>query len=147
MISVNSFMSCVQENRRIVAAVLCVCLLMALCLSITPAMADPTTPTTPNTGNATDTIERAVESGAEKIYNLMRAIVIPIIIVMIAWAGLQFAIGGAKGTESAMKIFKGCCGAVIFVVFAPIIGQGIGNMFKDSGSGTFDSFNSLDNLP
>lgn len=141
MSKLSSALSFVQENRRVVSAVLCVCLLLMLFMSSTPVFAAEDENT--NTETGTSAIENAVNEGAQKIYNLMRAIVIPIIIVLIAWAGLQFAIGGAKGTESAMKIFKGCCFSVIFVVFAPIIANEIGNWFKDSGGGDLSNYNPL----
>lgn len=141
MSKLSSALSFVQENRRVVSAVLCVCLLLMLFMSSTPVFAAEDEKT--NTETGTSAIENAVNEGAQKIYNLIRAIVIPIIIVFIAWAGLQFAIGGAKGTENAMKIFKNCCYSVVFVVFAPIIANEIGNWFKDSGSGNISNYNPL----
>ena len=88
-------------------------------------------------------IENIVNVTATEIYNVMRAIVIPIVICFIAYAGLLFLVGGSKGTESARKILISCVAAVVFVVFAPIIGQYLGNQFKSYGSGGLDQYNPL----
>lgn len=131
-----------KEAARILSMVLCLCLCLCFVMISTMDVAF-----CENSGadlsEGIGQLETIVNVTASEIYNVMRAIVIPIVICFIAYAGLLFLVGGSKGTESARKILISCVAAVIFVVFAPIIGQYIGNQFKDYGNGDFSQYNPL----
>ena len=91
-----------------------------------------------------DTIEGVINLGATEIYGIMRAVVIPVVICFVAYAGLLFLAGGTQGTDKARKVLIGCFASVMFVAFAPIVGQQIGNWVKDSYAGDLSGYNPLD---
>lgn len=135
---------CSKDACRLLTMVLCMCLCLSMFLAtnLEVAYCDPTEAT--EAGESIDKIQDIVTTGADKIYNIIRAIVIPIVIVFIAWAGILFLIGGSKGTEKARTIFIGCAAAIVFVAFAPVIGNEVGGWFKDSGTGPISDYNPLD---
>lgn len=97
---------------------------------------DPTTSVAEDIGDA-------VEDVTENIYSTMRKIVIPICIVVIAAAGFYFVLGGSQGTEKARKVIIGAVVFLILVVFAPVIGKSLGDMFSSQGAGEWGGYNPL----
>ena len=81
---------------------------------------------------------------ASAIYQLIRSIITPCVCLAFAAAGLMFLFGGNQGTEKAKKIMLGACAGMILVVFAPVIGQFLGEQFQDQGSGDLSKYNPLD---
>ena len=122
-------------NKRIFALCLCFCLCMFAATNINVAFC---------TAGAMDAIKNAVYQGAGHIYSLMRVVVIPLVVVAVAWAGLQFLFFGSRGTENGKKILMGCAAAVVVVVCAPIIGNLLGSWFANIGTGDLSGYNPLD---
>lgn len=94
-------------------------------------------------GDGLSAVEGAVNSGASKVYGLMRAVVIPVAIVFLGAAGIMFLSGQPRSIDQAKKIVLYCFIGVAFVACAPLIGQEFGNWFKDTGSDDFSSYNPL----
>lgn len=93
--------------------------------------------------DAAESIGAAVDDVTDNIYQTMREVVIPICIVVIAAAGFYFVFGGNQGTEKARKVIIGAAVFLILVVFAPVIGKSLGEMFSSQGSGEWSSYNPL----
>lgn len=130
-----------NEVIRVLAAFLCLCLCLTVALTSNLQVAFCTGN---NATGIADTIEGVVNLGATEIYGVMRAIIIPIVVCFIAYAGLLFLAGGTQGTDKARKVCIGCFAAVMFIAFAPIIGQQVGNWVADSFSGDLKDYNPLD---
>lgn len=94
-------------------------------------------------GGGLSAVEEAVNSGASKVYSLIRAIVIPVVIVLVGAAGIMFLSGQPRATDQAKKIILYCFIGVAVVACAPLIGQEFGNWFKDTGTSDFSSYNPL----
>ncbi|HIT33423.1 MAG TPA: hypothetical protein IAC31_02175 [Candidatus Faecousia intestinigallinarum] len=94
-------------------------------------------------GQAGDAIVNAVSYGSYQVYLVMRAVVIPLCIVVLAWAGLLFLGGGNNGPVAAKKMFLACFAAVVFVTCAPMLGDALGSVFADFGNGDFSNYNPL----
>lgn len=95
------------------------------------------------TDAAADAISNAVNQMATKIYQTMRSIITPIVIVAFGFAGFQFLMGGAQGTEKARKTMIGSCIGLAIVIFAPLFGQAIATWFAASGGGDLSQYNPL----
>lgn len=131
-----------KEVTRFLSVFLCVCL--CLMLFLTAGMDVAFCAEEGDAASGIDAIEDVVTLAAGKIYQIIRAVIIPIVIVAIAYAGLSFLVGGSRGTETARKYMIGSFIAIILVVFAPIIGNEVGKWFSSYGSDTFNSYNPLD---
>ena len=90
-----------------------------------------------------DTIQQAFSNTTKKIYDVMRAVIIPCCIVALGFAGFNFIAGGNQGGEKARKTVIGVCCAVFFVVFAPVIMNTIGGFVSTDGAGNWDGYNPL----
>ena len=137
-------------KKKAVVRYLSVFLCLFLCLSMVlvsnaQVAFCKTTETEPDKEAASmaGTIEGVINLGATEIYGIMRAIIIPIVICFIAYAGLLFLAGGTQGTDKARKIFIGCFCAIMFVAFAPVIGNQVGGWVADSYGGDLGSYNPL----
>ncbi len=131
--------SAIQFLVFVCCAVMFVCMFMATNIGIAYC-ADETTPATPN---AADVLVSAITDGTQQVYNMIRAITIPILIVTITFAGVSFLIGGRNGTENARKIAIGSFVGVVIIVFAPVLGQTVGSWFANVGTGDFSEYNPL----
>lgn len=80
---------------------------------------------------------------ADLIYIAILSLVTPLVILAFAIAGLQFFFGGNQGTEKAKKWIFGALAGFVLVVFAPQIGQFLGNSFAGYWSGSLSDYNSL----
>lgn len=129
------------RSFRFLAILLCLCICTVGVMAASADVAYCTSATTP--ADPGDAIQGAVTMGAQEIYKVMRAIVIPIVILFFGYAGLMFLCGGTKGTEAARKICFGCFAAVAFVTCAPLIGQALGTWFQNTGNGGLDQYNPL----
>ena len=130
-----------KEVTRFLSISLCVCLCLMLFLT---AGMDVAFCAEDDASAGIDAIEDVVTLAAGKIYQIIRAVIIPIVIVAIAYAGLSFLVGGSRGTETARKYMIGAFIAIILVVFAPIIGNEVGKWFSSYGSDSFNNYNPLD---
>lgn len=92
-------------------------------------------------GEAANAIEQAVTTTATQIYKTMRAIITPLVICSFAYAGFLFFLGGSQGTEKARKVAVTSLIGLVFVIFAPEIGQAIATWFKGSGGDDLSNFN------
>lgn len=130
---------------RVLAMVMCLMMAMSVMLFSTSTVAycaDETTPADP-TQNAANAITEGVEKMANQIYTTMRAIATPITACIFAYAGFQFLIGGAQGTEKARKACFAGVGGLALIVFAPLIAQAVATWIKDSGTGDLGDYNPL----
>ena len=80
---------------------------------------------------------------ASQLYVTIRGVIIPVIIVCVAYAGICAITGGSKGVDQCISILKKCFVAVVIVAFAPLIGQQIGNWVSNSGTGDLGNYNPL----
>ena len=63
-------------------------------------------------GEAATNIQEAFSKMTKKIYDVMRAVIIPCCIVALGLAGFQFLFGGTKGAEKARTVVIGVIAAV-----------------------------------
>lgn len=70
-----------------------------------------------------DIITNSVEDVATETYKGARAIISPLCIVALAFAGFQFIVGGQRGADMARKTVIACLFAIAFVGFAPMLIQ------------------------
>lgn len=144
--STPCFLNKKKEALRILSVFLCLCLCLTMVMAgnIQVAFCEDTEEGDKDTSSIADTIEGIVNLGATEIYGIMRAIIIPIVICFIAYAGLLFLGGGTQGTDKARKVCIGCFAAIMFVAFAPIIGNQVGGWVADSYDGDLGAYNPLD---
>lgn len=90
-----------------------------------------------------NTIQGAVSGVTEKIYDIMRAVIVPCCIVAFGFAGFQFIFGGNQGAEKARKVVFASGAAIGFVVFAPLVVNTIAGMVENSGTNDWGSYNPL----
>lgn len=135
---------------RVLALVMCLMMAMSAMMLGTSTVAycaDETTvatnPASPSTQAAANNIATSVEQMAGMIYTTMRAIATPITIIVFTYAGFQFLVGGASGTEKARKAcFAGIFGLAL-VAFAPVLGQAVASWLVNSFDGDLGSYNPL----
>lgn len=134
-----------NRNDAVLLRTIALMLCCIMCCSIfvmgntSLALCAPTDPT----NSVAEDIGGAVEDVTENIYSTMRKVVIPICIVVIAAAGFYFVLGGSQGTEKARKVIIGAVIFLVLVVFAPVIGKSLGDMFSEQGAGEWGSYNPL----
>lgn len=92
---------------------------------------------------AASAIQEAINDGAEQVITVMRAIVTPICIILIAFAGFQFLIGGQQGTEKARKTLMAAALGIAVVLLAPLFGQALATWFADAMQGDLSNYNPL----
>ena len=88
-------------------------------------------------------ITDAVNNITNNIYKIARAVVVPISIVALAFAGFQFLIGGNQGAEKARKVVIGCVCAIGFVVFAPMVVKTVAGYVSGEGTNNIKDYNPL----
>jgi predicted cobalt transporter CbtA len=98
---------------------------------------------TPSTEAAANTIADSVEEMAGWVYVSMRAIATPITIIVFAYAGFQFLVGGASGTEKARKAVFAGIGGLALVAFAPVLGNAVAGWLVNSFDGDLGNYNPL----
>lgn len=106
---------------------------------------DPTAPANAatTTTNISNIFISMLTDMASQLYITIRGVVIPVIIVCVAYAGICAVTGGSKGVDQCVSILKKCFIAVVIVAFAPLIGQQIGNWVANSGTGDLGQYNPL----
>lgn len=126
-----------KQMTQIITIALCVFLFVGMFMlaSTTAAFCDDE-----DLGN---TIQGAVSGVTEKIYSIMRAVIVPCCIVALGFAGFQFIFGGNQGAEKARKVVFASGAAIGFVVFAPLVVNTIAGMVKTSGKDDWDNYNPL----
>jgi amino acid transporter len=136
---------------RVLALVMCLMMAMSTMMLGTTTVAycadenSPATtgPASPSTQAAANSIASSVEQMAGMIYTTMRAIATPITIIVFTYAGFQFLVGGASGTEKARKAcFAGIFGLAL-VAFAPVLGQAVASWLVNSFDGNLGNYNPL----
>lgn len=88
------------------------------------------------------TIEQGIASGAEDVYDVVKAVATPIAVAFFAWAALKALFGGEKGMETAKKTFFICGAGIALVWLAPVVVkqiQGWFNAIGDQGVFTINS--------
>ena len=133
-----------KQMTQIITIALCVFLFVGMFMLATTTSAFCTSG---NTGNVGNDIKTAVSQVTEKIYDIMRAVIVPCCIVALGFAGFQFIFGGSQGAEKARKVVFASGAAIGFVVFAPMVVNTIAGMVKNSGTDNWDTYNPLDNTP
>ena len=128
-----------KRNLNAILSVIC----CVLCLSIfmlgtaTVAYCDDVT------DEAAAAISTAITEMSTKIYQTMRSIITPLTIIAFAFAGFQFLLGGAQGTEKARKTAIGAGIGLAVVIFAPVFGQAVATWFSSNGQGDLSGYNPL----
>lgn len=140
-----------KEITRFLALTMCLFLCVSMwmiCNMNTAFCADPTTTTTPSTNTSTmaKSISDVITLGASKIYSIFRAIVIPIVIAIIGYAGLLLLGGSAQSMTKAKTVLIYCFIGTVLIVFAPLIGNEVGGWLNSSStySGDLKDYNPLD---
>lgn len=90
-----------------------------------------------------DAIQAGINAMATQIYTVIRQVAVPITIVIFAVAGVQFLIGGAKGTEKARTTVFAGVGGLCIIIFAPVFGQAVATWFAGIGTGDLSNYNPL----
>lgn len=132
--------------QSIVSMMLC-CLLVLSCFMFLSTETAFCTGADANAGGGTSdaasNIQNAVTDGTNQIFQVMRAIVTPICIVLIGFSGFQFLLGGQQGTEKARKTLVAAGLGIAVVLLAPLFGQAIATWFADSASGDLSQYNPI----
>ncbi len=127
---------------RVLAFVLCMMMAMSTMMFSTSTVAYCADEAAA-TETAANNIANSVEQMAGWIYQTMRAIATPITIVIFAYAGIQFLVGGSQGTEKARKAcFSGIFGLAL-IAFAPVLGQAVATWLVGSFDGNLGNYNPL----
>ena len=131
---------------RVLALVMCLMMAMSTMMLGTSTVAycaDENIAVTPSTETAANTIADSVEEMAGWVYVSMRAIATPITIIVFAYAGFQFLVGGASGTEKARKAVFAGIGGLALVAFAPVLGNAVAGWLVNSFDGDLGNYNPL----
>lgn len=135
------------ETKKTIHVKQMLCMVMCCVLILSVFMLGTASVAMCTGSNATTSAATAIEDGinemANQIYKTMRSIITPITIIGFAWAGFQFLLGGAQGTEKARKILMGSAIGLALVVFAPLFGQAVATWFASSGTGDLSDYNPL----
>lgn len=150
---INTYLPTKKEIYRFlaIAMILCLCIPVFMLGSMEVAYCDPTSPTTATGGSGSsastmaDSISGIVTLGASKIYSIFRAILIPIVIVLLGYNGLLLLGGSTQSINNAKKNLILILVGSIFIVFAPVIGQEVGTWLNNSSgyAGDLNSYNPL----
>ena len=79
-----------------------------------------------------DSIQSGISSGANSAYGVMKAVILPIAALALAWCGFKALFGGQKGMEEAKKYALIIIVVVAIVYLAPIIIEQVGGWFANS---------------
>ena len=83
---------------------------------------------------ATDSIGAAVGSGMQSVYNVLKAVAIPVAVIAFAVCAYYIFVSGEKGMEKAKKIAIYTIIGIAIVFLAPLIIENVTGWF--SGLGT-----------
>ena len=81
---------------------------------------------------ADDGIVSNIASGMGEMFQILRAIVIPVAVIALVFAGYQVLMGGEKGMETAKKTVVSIIVAVALVMVAPLILEQVAGWFGDA---------------
>lgn len=118
-----------RTNRimRIICIFCTVAMMVALCLCT--AFADPET--------TTSSISSGITGGAEQLFNIMEAVVVPIAAVCFAWNAFKVFFGGERGMEQAKRNILIIVIVLALVFLAPLIIKEVSKWFN-GGKGTWN---------
>ena len=85
-------------------------------------------------GNA---IQNGIKSGAQQLYSVMTAVILPIGAICFAWNAFKALFGGERGMEQAKKNMLTIVIVLALVYLAPVIITQIGGWFSPSSSWSF----------
>lgn len=107
----------------------------AYCMIVTamPVLAAGTT----GTGGA---IEEGIKAGAQSIWTIIRAVVLPLAAVALAICAVKILWGGQRAAEEAKGTAIKIVIAVALVLLAPALVDVVGSWFKNKSSWSFNSF-------
>lgn len=130
-----------RQIRSIISMVMCCVMMLSvfMFLNVNTAFCSGTGAAT----SAGENIQNAVNDGANEVITVMRAIVTPICIILIAFAGFQFLIGGQQGTEKAKKTLMAAGLGIAVVLLAPLFGQALATWFADAAGEDLSTYNPL----
>lgn len=113
--------SLTQKQKRVII-LLCFAAVVLFLLTM-PAFAS----------NTTTTIETEIKNGTQSIYDLFKAILAPIAVIMVAWNVYKALFLGDRGMESAKKgvLIVLCVVAVVYL--APVIVTTVSGWFSSIG--------------
>lgn len=81
---------------------------------------------------AAESIQAGVASGADSLYKVMKAVILPIAALALAWCGFKAIFGGQKGMEEAKKYALIIVVVIAVVYLAPLIVSQVGGWFSNS---------------
>ena len=87
---------------------------------------------TNNASGAANSIQQGVSNGADSLYSVMKAIILPIAALALAWCGFKAIFGGQKGMEEAKKYALIIVVVIAVVYLAPLIVSQVGGWFSNS---------------
>lgn len=148
---IKAYLPCKKEIASFLAIALCLCLCLSVFMLTNLDVAFCEDPTTGgNSGSAASNMANSISGiitlGSSKIYSIFRAILIPILVIILTYNGALLLGGGPQSVEKAKKNMVLAFVGSILIVFAPLIGNEIGKWLNDSSSysGNLGDYNPLD---
>lgn len=89
-------------------------------------------------GGPTETIEGAVKTGAQKLFDILKAVSIPVGIVAVGYCFFQLILGSERDYDKLKKRLLAIIIAYIGIFFAPAIVIQIRDWFSGVGDGAWD---------
>ena len=118
-----------QVNMRRLMQILCMVMAMMIVFSMLSVCAFATD----GTSDAGDAIEKGIKNGTEKIYNIIKAVVTPIAVVILALNVVKMLMGSEREIQSAKHMALICIIAIAVVWLAPAIISQVASWFSSSG--------------
>jgi hypothetical protein len=145
---IRSYLPSKKEIAGFLAISLCLCLCLSVFMitNLDVAFCENTSSGNSAASTMANSISGIITLGSSKIYSIFRAILIPILVIIITYNGLLLLGGGPQSVEKAKKSMVLAFVGAILIVFAPLIGNEIGKWLNDSSSysGNLGDYNPLD---
>lgn len=144
---IKSYLPSKKEIASFLAVAMCLCLCLSVFMITNLDVAFCENTSGSSTANSmANSISGIITLGSSKIYSIFRAILIPILVIILTYNGILLLGGGPQSVEKAKKNMVLAFVGSILIVFAPLIGNEIGKWLNDSSSysGNLGDYNPLD---
>lgn len=147
---IKTFLPTKKEVSCFLVIALCLCLGLSVFMfsNVEVAFCENTTSSSGGSGTTSmaNSISGIITLGSSKIYSIFRAILIPILIIIVTYNGLLLLGGGPQSVEKAKKNLILSFVGSILIIFAPLIGKELGDWLNSSSSysGNLGDYNPLD---
>lgn len=109
--------------------------IMAIGAILLVMMAVMTVALASSVSSSASAIQDGVKAGSAQLYGILKAIVVPLGVVVLAWNGLKALFGGERGMEQAKRNILVIVIVMVVVFFAPLIVQQISSWFSSADNG------------